>query len=730
MRLLSVTINEYRSIDGASLPLEGMVVLIGPNSAGKTTALEAVSEALRAKGAVRVDPGDRDQPVHGAEVEFELPGAALAESDDRQLLRDLLAGRYGPGAGHDAIVPPLAALDPEAVELLADCPLQEVTNYLVDEYVKRGNAGTPEDRRCLASAIFDNPLFQTDFRYLVLCADRARLGSTACAAAERIAQSDRTGPDVLHDWAKQIAFEGRAFVATVSDQAPAVLADRVRVITLDTDPERLGTEIEAVLPSVHNLLWGTEAVPHPNDFLAQRGLEAEDEFLIGPTDAKFLEADPWVESEVEAHGLPTVAIPTTFSFYDTGEWYRVRRSLLAVAQLISARANEVAPSFVRQYGTIKVELLPLSVWSSSNSRVRVTVSERETGTPRDLAVVGSGIARWVSAAVRLASEDLMNGERTVTGPSGEPAVGPDERNAIITAARQDPLSQQSLHLVPRPNTSAVYLVDEPEAHLHPLAVRSVATWLGELAESAEVVVATHHPTLLDTSGPLAKLVRVTKEGDLTRLDPMLGSPLQGLSEINDQFGLSRGELFLLTRLIVFVEGEHDRAVLEEWFGDQLADVAVRLIPLRGIDNLVGLPQCEIVQQLAIPIAALADDADIIAVREGRPRSRGERAMADFLRQAQDHGVEVKFLGLSKPDILYYLDPAVCRLKAPQFPGWEEAWAAWGDAGRQGDWKKWVAREYGLRLDVPAIKELARGCIDKIPQEIRGKVKRLRDMAAS
>lgn len=729
MRLLSVTINEYRSVSEASLPLEGMVVLIGPNSAGKTTALEAVREALRAKGAVRVDPGDRDQPLHGAEVEFELPGAALAGSEDRQLLRDLLAGRYGPGAGHDAVVPPLAALDPEAVELLADCPLEEVTNYLVDEYVKRGNAGTPEDRRCLASALFDNPLFQTDFRYLVLRVDRARLGSTACAAAERIAQSDRTGPDALHNLAKEIVAQGGAFVASVSDQAPAVLANRVRVITLDTDPERLGTEVEAVLPSIHNLLWGTEAVPHPNDFLAQRGLEAVDEFLIGPTDSKFLEADPWVESQIEVDGMPTMALPTTFSPFDTGEWHRVRRSLLAVVRLISARVNEVAPSFVREYGRIEVELLPLSVWSSSNSRVRITVSEGGTGTPRDLAVLGSGIARWVSAAVRLASEELMNGERTVTGPSGESPIGPDERNAIITAARQDPLSQQSLHLVPKPNPSSVYLVDEPEAHLHPLAVRSVATWLGELAKSADVVVATHHPTFLDTSGHLAKLVRVTKEGHRTRLDPMR-SPLQGLSEINDQFGLSRGELFLLTRLIVFVEGEHDRAMLEEWFGDQLADVAVRLIPLRGIDNLVGLPQYEIVRHLAIPIAVLADDADIIAVREGRSRSRGERAMADFLRQAHDYGVEVTLLGLSKPDILYYLDPAVCRLKAPHFPGWEEAWAAWRDAGKQGDWKKWVAREYGLGLDVPAIKELARDCIDKIPQEIHGKVRRLRDMATS
>ncbi len=339
MRLLSVTINEYRSISGCTVPLEGMVVLFGPNSAGKTTVLEAVRDALSAKRSARIDPGDWDEPFHAAEVAFELPGAGLAGSEDSELLRDLLARKYGPGEHHDAVVPPFDALDREAAELLADCSLEEVTTYLVDALVKTGGAGTLEDRRCFAGALFDNPIFTTDSSYIVLCVSPEQLGSTASAAAARIGHCERIESDTLQGLAIQAITRGTVYVATLSDQARKFLPDHVAVITLDTDPDRLTAEIEAVLPRLHNRLWALERVPHQNEFLAQLGWEREDEFLIGPPDARFLKIDPWVESLVHAPDGPTVATPTTFGPYNTGDWHRVRRSLLAIVQLLSARAN-------------------------------------------------------------------------------------------------------------------------------------------------------------------------------------------------------------------------------------------------------------------------------------------------------------------------------------------------------------------------------------------------------
>ena len=48
MRLLGLVIEDFRSIRGQWLPADGLIVLFGPNSAGKSSVLEAAVELLRA----------------------------------------------------------------------------------------------------------------------------------------------------------------------------------------------------------------------------------------------------------------------------------------------------------------------------------------------------------------------------------------------------------------------------------------------------------------------------------------------------------------------------------------------------------------------------------------------------------------------------------------------------------------------------------------------------------
>lgn len=298
-------------------------------------------------------------------------------------------------------------------------------------------------------------------------------------------------------------------------------------------------------------------------------------------------------------------------------------------------------------------------------------------------------------------------------------------NALIRQARTTPEDQAIVRLVPGADRAAVYLVDEPELHLHPLAVRNVAEWLERLAETAAtVIVATHHPTLLNTSRQLNRLVLVSRENGLTKLTPVQDRPLAAVTAINDEVGLTPGELLLLTRLVLLVEGEHDRTVLEAWFGDQLRAAAVRIIPLRGIDNLVGLPLTGLAQELGIPIAVLSDDTDVVAARSGVERTRGERAVGEFLRQAKQQGLNVKAIGLAQPDILYYLDDGICRQLAPGFPGWREAAAERRHAGEHTDWKRWITNTYGLRLDTATVRELAERCEDEglIPEEMHGRLR--------
>jgi hypothetical protein len=229
---------------------------------------------------------------------------------------------------------------------------------------------------------------------------------------------------------------------------------------------------------------------------------------------------------------------------------------------------------------------------------------------------------------------------------------------------------------------------------------------------------------------LTHLLLVTKEGEVTRLEHVQSSALAAVSAINDQIGLSPGELFLLTRLVLFVEGEHDLVILQEWFGPELTEAAVRIIPLRGIDNLSGLAESGLVKALNIPVAVLADQTEVRAAREGLAKTRGERAVAKFLYHARRNGLKVEAIGLSRLDILDYLDVEVCQRRAPAFPGWQKARAA-ARAAREQDWKKWISRQYRLRLDSATIGKLAGSCRleNKIPREIKGKLKEILALAA-
>jgi hypothetical protein len=114
-----------------------------------------------------------------------------------------------------------------------------------------------------------------------------------------------------------------------------------------------------------------------------------------------------------------------------------------------------------------------------------------------------------------------------------------------------------------------------------------------------------------------------------------------------------------------------------------------------------------------------DETSIARVASRTPRTTGEIAVTRLIAEAERAGVNVHAVGLSQPDILYYLDEAVCQKNAPKFPGWQAAVNASARAGRRGKWKRWVGSEYHLSLSRDNIRVLARECREqhKIPAEL-------------
>jgi hypothetical protein len=97
-----------------------------------------------------------------------------------------------------------------------------------------------------------------------------------------------------------------------------------------------------------------------------------------------------------------------------------------------------------------------------------------------------------------------------------------------------------------------------------------------------------------------------------------------------------------------------------------------------------------------------------------------------LREAERSGVQVKAVGCSQPDILYYLDEEVCRRDAPKFPGWRTAYDAAQKAGQATEWKHWVSSQYDLDLSRENIRHLALECKEqrRIPPELAGRIRAL------
>lgn len=414
-----------------------------------------------------------------------------------------------------------------------------------------------------------------------------------------------------------------------------------------------------------------------------------------------------------------------FGAYEKASWYRVRHSVLAVAQMIEAEANRVAPSFVHGQGTIGIEVIPAPAWGSGPHRVRATFTEPD-GERRDLNVIGTGTARWVAAAIRLACRRLEAGRQVVTSPGQAPAGDTEQARQIVRDARLSPLTQTAVRLEPS-DAPGFYIADEPERHLHPAAIRSVRDWLTQLAQTAAtVLVATHSPILLDSPSELTTRVLVLPGENGTELHPLTGSPADELTDASDILGLTRGELLLMTRLALFVEGLHDQIILTEWFTEELRAAGIRVFSVRGVDNVLALVESEIVAALGIRIATLSDGTSIPRVRSGKLKSRGDRAIARLLHEAATAGIEVKTVGLSRADILHYLDDEVCQQAAPRFPGWEAATAEHAGSSTHDPWKRWVTSRYGLSLTPDSIRNLAAECRrrGKIPAEIAAAIRGL------
>ncbi len=132
---------------------------------------------------------------------------------------------------------------------------------------------------------------------------------------------------------------------------------------------------------------------------------------------------------------------------------------------------------------------------------------------------------------------------------------------------------------------AVALFDEPEAALHVAAERWMLQGLRALASSHDmpIIAATHSAELLND--PDVGLQHVARDASGRTTVTPLASPLR--PEI-ESLGLEPSDLLQLYRVILLVEGQHDKLVLDGLIGDELSRARTLVLPLRGAKSVPQL----------------------------------------------------------------------------------------------------------------------------------------------
>src|SRR3954453_20238802 len=267
----------------------------------------------------------------------------------------------------------------------------------------------------------------------------------------------------------------------------------------------------------------------------------------------------------------------------------------------------------------------------------------------------------------------------------------------------------------------VYLIDEPEQHLHPALIRRAARWLANAmrARGAHAVVVTHSADFLaEDSG--AFLVYVERGDHETLYRPFDFATVVATDRIAAEMGFDRGELLTRVRVVLYVEGAMDRVVLDELFGAELARKGIALAIFGGVGNVNDVLEHPVVRYTAAHIAVLVDAVALDEARRIRddPELRrslltgtGERpplfwpgpgggpGLPRGMEAARQRDRVVEPFGIEARDIFMVLDDEPLREIAPRWPGQREAEKCWLEY-RQGGGRKSFKRYYKDRWDLP------------------------------
>ena len=289
----------------------------------------------------------------------------------------------------------------------------------------------------------------------------------------------------------------------------------------------------------------------------------------------------------------------------------------------------------------------------------------------------------------------------------------------VSAAESDPQS--------------VLIIDEPERALHPAAEATIAKGLASLADV--VIVATHSTEIIDQAD---NLIHAVDDGGRLCLEPLvleLSPSKRRLSA--SQLGLTPARLTALTRVLVFVEGQHDKVVIEEFIADELKEARAEVIPMGGTYGINSIAAAGyITAASSAPMVICLDNASnqqfqglYARLKKATSKQDGDIAL-NVTRDDESWGTSaeakrlhavltaawnagqidrIRPFGFGERDIARYFKPEHLGLK---FDDWDTAYNAYCRKERAGEgiykgarFKKWAQRN-GAAYHTDGLQKLA------------------------
>lgn len=676
-RLVGALFSGSRPFEGpAYLAINNLTVLLGANGAGKSTTLRLLERHLPRIGTTRHDDG------------WDLAGSACSffvEVNDDQLetlLRDALE-RPAPPPDRAKPSVPLVLQPATALEGTPAEPVEIALRHLAP--VRSGDRQESAERteelrhsRLLRVRRADEGTFRIDW----------------CVPSTPGAEKDG------------------------NDAAPE-LGPPVAVAAL-------GSTTRTMLPMA-------VAVPRDLDEIRWQLREAILDILVH---VRWAEKDRWART----HGI---ALEPTESRRNTRAWLRdpdadiavVDPDARALCALASDLATTLAPSFVSDVHRAQVSVEPIYEWERGPQLCLELLGPPELRYPMRAAADGHKV--WLQLAV-LESVAILRRYLAVLeallerpghpreGASGDDRLAWKQYDAALGLFRAfsrgkesaDPPLDQFISL--RNVGHRLYLIDEPEQHLHPRLQRSAARWLvgAGTAGASQCLVVTHSPHYLRIPGNVsfAYLQQVLNGARRTHSTISLLTPelLAATDEVAEEMGFDRGELLSAVSTIVFVEGQADKLFLDAYCGARLHHAGIALVPIHGAVSAErkGVVDSEVVlfwtaAKLAVLLdnliedewRQLEEDSDYRLAQSRKPAKTELKAMADILMRAEQVGRSITPVGIPVDDIFDLLDEEILRERFG-FPGHAAARAQHEEvsARKKINWKAFYRETYGVEVE--------------------------------